>query len=281
MSLRVGVDVQPVTEVEKSLRLFGQRYLERVFDEIECEYALSHPRSAATYLAGRFAARGAVLKLLEVPDVLLCWKDIRFIGGKASPGVLLSGEALSVARMQGISTIFVSVAKGREAVTVVAVADALASSGDSWHRCGYYARCMRGLGRWRIFDSAFVAWLIVITLLFGFSPISRFLLQVVHGSFSPAPYTALSLVNQESDFNGVKAGRPVAVRLSNRTGVTKNYSWSATEKNVVISRGTKFLKTGKSATILIPTRGAKSGTLRIGLDRTDIFVTVSILSPGR
>ena len=131
------------------------------------------------------------------------------------------------------------------------------------------------------FRSAYVACLIVIVLLFGFSSISRVLLRAVHGSFAPTPYTSLSLVDQEAVSNGVRAGRPVAVRLLNRTGVTRIYSWRAVEKKAVISHGKKLVKVGQSATLLIPTRGASAGKLRISLDRTDIFVTVSIMAPGR
>lgn len=130
MSIRVGVDVQPVTEVATSLRLFGTKYLERVYDDGEREYAQSHPRLASLYLAGRFAAREAVLKLLEAPDVLSSWKDIRLGGVGPSPDVLLSGEALNIAKSRGISTIFLGVASGRDAVTVVAVADVSVSSED-------------------------------------------------------------------------------------------------------------------------------------------------------
>lgn len=128
MSIRVGVDVQPVTEVATSLRLFGRKYLERVYDESECEYARSHPRLASAFLAGRFAAREAVLKLLEAPDVLSCWKDVRFGGVGPSPEVRLSGEALDIARSRGISTVLLSFATGPDSVTVVAVADASARS---------------------------------------------------------------------------------------------------------------------------------------------------------
>ena len=131
MSTRVGVDVQPVTEVETSLRLFGARYLESVYDESECEYARSHPRMAAVFLAGRFAAREAVLKLLEAPDVLSSWKDVRLGGVGPSLKVLLSGEALNIAKSRGISTIFLSFATCRDAVTVVAVTDVPARSENS------------------------------------------------------------------------------------------------------------------------------------------------------
>ena len=128
--------------------------------------------------------------------------------------------------------------------------------------------------------SALVASTIVLVLLGGFSPISRFLLREVHGSFDPTPYTSLALAKPEAVSNGVVAGRPVEVRLSNRTGASKIYSWTAVERNVVISHGRKYVGVGRSATLLIPTRHARAGKLRIGIDYTDVFVTVLILAAG-
>jgi holo-[acyl-carrier protein] synthase len=117
------VDVQPVTEIEKSLRLFGTRYLKGVYDDRECNYARTHPQTAAVYLAGRFAAREAVLKLLEAPDVLAIWNDILLGDVVPSPEVLLRDEALNIAKALGISEIFLSLAICRDAVTAIAVAD--------------------------------------------------------------------------------------------------------------------------------------------------------------
>jgi hypothetical protein len=125
-----------------------------------------------------------------------------------------------------------------------------------------------------------VAGLIVLVLLGCFTPISRFLLREVHGSFDATPFTSLALVKPEAVSNGVVAGRPVEVRLSNRTGVAKIYSWSAVERNVVISRGRMYVEVGHSATVMIPTRHARAGKLRIGIDHTNIFVTVLILAAG-
>jgi holo-[acyl-carrier protein] synthase len=123
VSTRLGVDVQPIGEVETSLRLFGARYLQGVYDEEERRYARAHPRDAAAYLAERFAAREAVLKLLEAPDAPATWHDIVLSGTRYSPEVRLRGKALEMATTSGISQVFVSLSMCRGDVTAVAVAD--------------------------------------------------------------------------------------------------------------------------------------------------------------
>ncbi len=123
MIAHLGVDVQSVSDIEKALGLFGARYLEGVYDDDECNFARSHPQTAAPYLAGRFAAREAILKLLEAPDAMAIWNDIRLGGDGASPTVKLGGKALHMADVLGISTIFLSIAQRRFAATAIAVAD--------------------------------------------------------------------------------------------------------------------------------------------------------------
>jgi hypothetical protein len=119
--------------------------------------------------------------------------------------------------------------------------------------------------------------LIVLVLVFGFSPISRLLLSTVSGSFSPTPYTSLALKASSHATRGIVAGQPVPVRLVDRTGRPKTYHWSATQNGRLVSLGDEALDSGQAVTILIPTRGATKGALRISLAGTQVFVTVPIL----
>jgi hypothetical protein len=120
---------------------------------------------------------------------------------------------------------------------------------------------------------------IVAVLVFGFSPISRALLRVAHGSFAPAPYTSLSLANTAEIESGVAQGQPVEVTLMNHTGYTTSYQWTATQNHTVLSRGDTVLRNGQVTQLVISSTEATVGRLRIGLVGTDIFVTVSILKP--
>ena len=123
MTTRIGVDVQSVEEVEKSLNCFGSRYLERVYDKTECTFAELRPRTAGAFLAGHFAAREAVLKLLEIPDAVASWRDIVLIDSNSSPIVELRGESAQTALTLGIFQILMSISSCSDHAIAVAVAD--------------------------------------------------------------------------------------------------------------------------------------------------------------
>jgi len=119
--------------------------------------------------------------------------------------------------------------------------------------------------------------LVVAVLLFGFTPVSRALLRSVNGSFAPSRYSSLALRNPPDAVAGIFAGQPVLVQLTNRTGHSRTYHWSATQHGALISLGVETLGEGRATTISVPSRGAVSGRLRISLSGTNIFVTVPIL----
>lgn len=118
--------------------------------------------------------------------------------------------------------------------------------------------------------------LLVVVLLFAFVPISRVLLRSVNGSFAPTPYSSLALGNSSDAAVGFRAGEPVPVKLTNRTGHTEAYHWRATQNGALISLGEDTLENGRSSIILVPSRGALTGTLQIALAGTNVFVTVPI-----
>jgi hypothetical protein len=79
---------------------------------------------------------------------------------------------------------------------------------------------------------------------------------------------------------GVPTGKTVEVLLANHTGHLKKYRWSATQNGAVIRSGEKALANGHASAIRISTRGTRVGKLRITLDGSDVFVTVSITKSG-
>ena len=124
---------------------------------------------------------------------------------------------------------------------------------------------------------SFAVLVAVMILVFGFSPISRALLELVHGSFSPSPFSSLSLLAKIDLNNGVAAGQPVAVLVANHTGHTQNYHWIATQRGSIIRQGEKTVGNGKAAKLMISSKGTRAGQLRVSLQGTDIFVTVTLI----
>lgn len=123
MKILVGIDVQPVDEVEASIRNFGGRYSRRLFTDHELESCGENPLTAATGLAARFAAKEAVLKILDTRETVPSWKAIevrRAEGGQ--PEIVLSGEASELARQQRVEQMSLSLSHGGGIATAVVVA---------------------------------------------------------------------------------------------------------------------------------------------------------------
>jgi len=122
--------------------------------------------------------------------------------------------------------------------------------------------------------------LVVMALVAGFTPISRHLLQYVGGSFAPTPYSSLALSTPSAVTTGIATGSTIPVELTNHTGRATTYHWTATQGDVVISRGSQTLSSDGSTVIYVATEGAVVGSLRIALNHTKTFLTVPIISPG-
>lgn len=118
----IGVDIIEVTRVERAVARWGDAFLGRVFTDDERKHAGASGR-AGERLAGRFAAKEAVMKALGLGWRSMGWREIE-IGADplGRPVVRLSGRAEAAARRIGIAAWSVSIAHTRE----LAVAQALA-----------------------------------------------------------------------------------------------------------------------------------------------------------
>lgn len=122
--LRVGVDVQPVGEVESSIREFGTRYTDRLFSDRELTWPYDSVHRSAEGLAARFAAKEAVLKLLDPLDVLPGWRDIEIVTTPSGrPEVVLTGDAAMLADRCGLGPIALSFSHAGGVATAVAAAE--------------------------------------------------------------------------------------------------------------------------------------------------------------
>lgn len=114
--------MQSIDEVDASIKEFGARYTNRLFTDDEIASCGEGP-AAASGFAGRFAAKEAVLKILDLHEVVPRWRSIevrRSKGGR--PEVALHGEAAEIARSQGIQEISLSVSHGGGIASATAIA---------------------------------------------------------------------------------------------------------------------------------------------------------------
>ncbi len=99
MRLRTGVDLVDIHRLEDRNPRIRERFLQRVYTPVE----LTECAGSYASLAGRFAAKEAVSKLLGTGIGRVAWQDIEVRRGPQGEPVLhLHGEAQRIARQQGL-----------------------------------------------------------------------------------------------------------------------------------------------------------------------------------
>jgi holo-[acyl-carrier protein] synthase len=105
-----GIDIVETARIRHLHEEHGQHFLDRVFTSEEQKYCEANPKRYFEHLAGRFAAKEAVLKVLGTGwRGGISWTDIEVIkhpGGQ--PGIRLTGESARVAAEMGIARWLVS-----------------------------------------------------------------------------------------------------------------------------------------------------------------------------
>jgi holo-[acyl-carrier protein] synthase len=123
MTILIGIDVQPIDEVQDSIEEFGFRYVERLFTAQEVESCGGRSGIAAASLAGRFAAKEAVLKILDGGDAVPSWREIEVRRStQGRPEIVLHGVAAEIAQRQGVEHLSVSLSHGGGIATAAVVA---------------------------------------------------------------------------------------------------------------------------------------------------------------
>jgi holo-[acyl-carrier protein] synthase len=120
--ITIGYGVHRIPEIAESIERFGERYLGRVFTPVE--RAQTAGPMALERLAGRLAAKEAVLKVLQVPSTgAIPWQSVEVLtGGNGVPYVVLSGSAEAIAEWQGISRVDISLSHDGGVAMAVAAA---------------------------------------------------------------------------------------------------------------------------------------------------------------
>jgi holo-[acyl-carrier protein] synthase len=124
-----GIDLVDCPRIEQMIRRHGERFIKRVFTAAEQAYAEKN-KNEIEKLAGRFAAKEAVLKLMGTGwRGKIAWTDIEIINNSAGqPEVTLAGEVRKIADRLGIEHISVSIT--HTANFAIASAVALARSNE-------------------------------------------------------------------------------------------------------------------------------------------------------
>ncbi|MHC4121326.1 MAG: holo-ACP synthase [Planctomycetota bacterium] len=105
-----GIDLVDCPRIEQMVQRHGERFIDRVFTAAEQAYAKSS-KNEIEKLAGRFAAKEAILKLIGTGwRGKIAWTDIEVINNASGqPEVTITGEVRKIAESLEIDHISVSI----------------------------------------------------------------------------------------------------------------------------------------------------------------------------
>lgn len=118
----LGIDLIENRRIADVMNRHPDRFMERVLTEAERAY-VGRMRDPLPHIAGRFAAKEAVLKVLGTGwRGGIAWTDVEIVNDAAGqPAVRLSGECEQVARRRAIARILVSISHTPQYATATAI----------------------------------------------------------------------------------------------------------------------------------------------------------------
>ncbi len=119
MILKTGIDIIEIARIQAALDRHGERFLKRVFTELE----IFECRGRAEALAVRFAAKEAASKALGTGIGPICWREVETLHKwSGEPYLVLHGAAEKIANELGLAVWAVSLSHSRENAIAVVVA---------------------------------------------------------------------------------------------------------------------------------------------------------------
>ena len=113
----LGIDIIRVSRIKDSLERFGDRFTNRVLTPVERAYVRGRPET----MAGRWAAKEAVSKVLGLGVRGIGWRDIEIERRPTGqPAVKLHGRASRRAAQLGMSRVAVSISHESEFAVAIA-----------------------------------------------------------------------------------------------------------------------------------------------------------------
>lgn len=109
MTCRVGVDLAAIGDVERAVRVLGDRYLRRIFTAHELDCCRTAGGWSMESLAARYAAKEATIKVLQPPANQPEWNRMEVRRrADGSCAMALSGTAVDLAEAAGITSLSLS-----------------------------------------------------------------------------------------------------------------------------------------------------------------------------
>ncbi|GLV58439.1 hypothetical protein KDH_52720 [Dictyobacter sp. S3.2.2.5] len=119
VNVAVGVDIIEVDRIRKVFERHGERFLKRVFTDLE----VAQSRGKMSRLAGRFAVKEAISKALGTGIRGVGWREMEVVHLRSGrPSVRLHGKARQRAEYLGLNAFDVSMADLAQFSIAIAVA---------------------------------------------------------------------------------------------------------------------------------------------------------------
>lgn len=104
----IGIDVVDIDRIRKAGEKWKEPFLKKLFTERELSYCNGKNNPWAS-LAGRFAAKEAIMKALGFGFPYVPFKDIEIVNHFGPPKVILFGKAKEIAEKQKVLSCLVSI----------------------------------------------------------------------------------------------------------------------------------------------------------------------------
>lgn len=117
-----GVDLIECERIAHMMESYPEQFLHRILTDTEREY-VGKKRNPIPHIAGRFAAKEAILKVLGTGwRGQISWRDMEITNdANGQPHVSLTGESAAVARRRGITRILLSISHTANYATASAI----------------------------------------------------------------------------------------------------------------------------------------------------------------
>ena len=106
-----GIDIIEISRIERAVARWGQRFLRRIYSDLE----IKQYRHKIPSLAARFAGKEAVVKAMGTRGGGICWREIEILSdASGKPVVNLYGQAQAQFQRQGCHRLSISLSHSRD-----------------------------------------------------------------------------------------------------------------------------------------------------------------------
>ena len=115
MIIGVGIDIVKNERIEEAIKRWGDRFLNRVFTEVEKEYASRH-KSSTPHFSARLAVKEAAFKALGTGwQAGIGWKEVEVVNNpQGKPLLKVKGRVKKLLEEKGVKAIHTSISHEKE-----------------------------------------------------------------------------------------------------------------------------------------------------------------------